>query len=100
MTTSQTRKDMRLKLLAVAIAAAFGSAHAQDADITDLTKPSSTVAVGGGFVSVDEKDRSLFSQYNGLREHDALFLLDFDFLRRNDATGTWMSFYGRNLGLD
>jgi len=101
MTTSQTRKELSLKLLAVAIAAAFGSVHAEEPDdITALTKPTSTVAIGGGFVSGDEKDRSLFSQYNGLREHDAFFLLDFDFLRRNDATGTWMSFYGRNLGLD
>jgi len=83
------------------VTAAFASAHAQEAaDATALKRPDSTVALGGGIASGTPRDRSIWGQYNGLRENDANLLLDFDYVRRDDATGTWTTLRGRNLGLD
>lgn len=89
-------------LVAVAVMAAFGPAHAaDDDDVTALTKPDrASVSVGVAGVSGDHRDRSLWGQYNGMRKDDAYFLLDFDYLTRDDETGTWVNLYGRNLGLD
>ena len=88
------------KLLALATLAAFGPAHAEDDAAADLAVPSSSVSVGAAGVSGDSKDRSLFGQYNGLRKDDAYLMLDFSYVKRDDATGTWTIAEGRNLGLD
>lgn len=77
-----------------------GAAYADDAEVATLTKPESTIGVGAAAVSGDSKDRSIWGQYNGMREQDGYFLLDFDFIRRDDKTGTWTNIMGRNLGLD
>jgi MtrB/PioB family decaheme-associated outer membrane protein len=81
-------------LLAVAgpVAAAEG-----DEDVASLAKPQSEVSLGVGRVS---KDNQRFGQYNGLNEKGGYLLLDGDVVRRDDATGTWLKFRGRNLGLD
>ena len=96
----RTRIDPRLQKTAVALAlaAAFGLARAED-DVAQLTQLPSFVSVGAGAVSGDSKDRSLFAQYNGLRKDDAYLLLDFLYNNR-DANGLWTSVEGRNLGLD
>ena len=97
--TISTRFTMRC--LAAAIAACFGAAQADDDAVTDLTKPASEVSAGVGAVSgSNPRERSLFGQYNGLRKEDAYFLLDLDVVKRDDATGTWLTLYGRDLGLD
>lgn len=86
------------RLVAAALCAASGfpwTATAQEA--TDSGKPSSTVSVGAGAVS---KDNQRFGQYSGLNDSGGYGLLDLDILRRDDATGTWLKFTGRNLGLD
>ena len=90
------------KIVALALAPVFSLAHAADeADVAQLTNPNSTfVGVGVGAVSGDSKNRSLFGQYNGLRKDDTYLLLDLGFIRRDDATGTWTIFEGRDLGLD
>lgn len=89
------------KFLALAFLAAFGSAHADDDELTQLIKPDSTVvSVGAGTVSGDSKDRTVFSQYNGWRKNDASLLLDFNLIRRDEATGFWTRAEGRNIGLD
>ena len=88
-------------ILGLAMTAAFASAHAQEAaDAAALKRPDSAVALGGGISSGSPRDRSIWGQYNGLRENDANLLLDIDFVRRDDATGTWTTLRGRNLGLD
>jgi len=92
------KTELRMKLLVLAIAALHAPAYAEDAE--DLATPSSVVSVGGAVVSGDSKDRSLFGQYNGLRNDDAYLMLDFDYRKRDEATGTWLMFDGRNLGLD
>lgn len=89
-------------MVALAIAPVFSLAHAADeADMAQLTKPdTAAVSVGAGAVSGDSKTRSLFGQYNGLRKDDVNLLLDLGFIKRDDATGTWTIFEGRDLGLD
>ena len=87
-----------LSAAAAALLAAFGPALAEEGDeVAQLTKPSSVVEVGIGAVS---KDNQRFGQYSGLNEDSAYGLLDLSVVRRDDATGTWMIFSGRNLGLD
>jgi MtrB/PioB family decaheme-associated outer membrane protein len=97
-----SRQALRRTILGLAVAAAFGSAHGQEAEqaAAALKRPDSAVSLGGGISSGSPNDRSIWGQYNGLREHDANLLLDIDYVRRNDATGTWTTLRGRNLGLD
>ena len=89
--------------LAIAVLAAFTASAAlaaEDEDLAALTRPQSAVSVGVGALSGTQRDRALFGQYNGLRLHDTNLLLDLDYIRRNDETGMWTIFRGRNLGLD
>jgi MtrB/PioB family decaheme-associated outer membrane protein len=97
MRQSEHTIGFRRTLVALAVLAACSSAYGQDAA---AGKPESFVSVGAAHVTGDPKDRSLFGQYNGLREDDNYLLLDFDYVNRNDATATWLKAYGRNLGLD
>jgi MtrB/PioB family decaheme-associated outer membrane protein len=92
------KTGLTLKLLVAAMAAAYAPAYADE--VEDLAVPSSVVSVGVAGVSGDSKGRSLFGQYNGMRRDDAYLLLDIDFQKRDDATGTWLTFDGRNLGTD
>jgi MtrB/PioB family decaheme-associated outer membrane protein len=86
-------------VLAAALAAAFGPALAADEEpsVAQLKAPESEASVGIGAVS---DDNQRFGQYNGLNEKGGYLLLDADVVRRNDDTGTWLRFSGRNLGLD
>jgi MtrB/PioB family decaheme-associated outer membrane protein len=88
------------KLLLLSVLAAFGSAHADDDEIAQLTKPSSSINVGLGGVVGNSLDRTIFGQYNGLRKDNASIILDLDLTRRDDAAGLWTIFQGKNLGLD
>lgn len=84
-------------MIAAALLATFGPAQAQDEDIAQLTKPESSVEAGIGYVN---KDNQRFGQYNGLKDDGFYGLLDLNVVRRDEATGTWLKFTGRNLGLD
>ena len=87
-----------LTATATALLAAFGSAGAAESDeITLLTKPESSISFGAGYVN---KDGARFGQYNGLNQSGGYGLLDLDLVNRDDATGTWLTLQGRNLGLD
>jgi hypothetical protein len=87
-----------LSVLAAATLAAFAPAYGQDSDdLARLTKPRSTVELGVGLVS---HDNGRFGQSTGMNENGAYGLIDLDLVNRNDATGTWLKLYGRNLGLD
>jgi len=86
--------------MALAMLAAFGPAWADDDAVIELSKPSSFVTAGAAGVSGDRKDRSLFGQYNGLRKDDAFLMLDFSYVKRDEATGTWTILEGRDLGLE
>ena len=78
---------------------AFSAAHAQEADeVSALTNPNGgSVNLGLGYVS---KDNGRFGQYNGLNEKGGYGILDFNWTRRDDATGTWMRLWGRNVGYE
>ncbi len=98
-----TKKDFGFSqtIIALGLLAAFGPAHADDAsDYAKLTQLESSASVGAAVSSGDSKDRSLFGEYNGLRKDDANLLLDFDYVKRDDKTGTWTVIRGRDLGLD
>lgn len=97
---------------ATAATAAFllaGSASGQDFSVSqpamsgseqrlsDLTQLESTVRIGAGYVSDDHQRAGM---YSGLNDQGSELLLDIDLVRRDDATGTWLSLLGRNLGLD
>ncbi len=66
-------------------------------EVTELSRPESTVRAGVGFAS---EDSLRFGQYTGMHEQGAYGLLDIDIAHRNDETGTWTLLEGRNLGLD
>lgn len=90
--------------MAIAMLAAFGSAHAQTSEAkpeeAKASEAQASVSVGGAWVSGDSADRAIFGQYNGLRDRDAYGLLGFDYSRRNTETGTTVRMQGLNLGLD
>lgn len=76
-----------------------GSAE-QSANIVQPAKPASWVSLGLGGISGDSRERTLFGQYNGLRNSGGYFLLDADVNKHDAETGVWTTFQGRNLGLD
>jgi MtrB/PioB family decaheme-associated outer membrane protein len=95
---ANTRQAFQLTAIAAALLAAFGAAHAADAEeIARLTRPESTIDFGLGYA---DSDGRRFGQYSGVNEQGAYGLLNLDLVRRDDATGTWLKFTGRNLGLD
>jgi MtrB/PioB family decaheme-associated outer membrane protein len=87
-------------VMAVAVLAAFAPARAQESDAAALMRPESSVRLGVGITPGNERDRTIWGQYNGMREGDTHLLLDLDYVRRNDETGLWTTLRGRNLGLD
>ncbi len=86
-----------LTAMGAALLAAFSPALAQSDEVAELTKPTSELGLGIGYVS---KDNQRFGQYNGLNEKGGYGLIDLDYVRRDDATGRWTRFSGRNVGLD
>ena len=101
MNNTVTRLNRILAVLAAA-AAASHAALAQEggAGRYPYQQPDNSVSVGVGLSSGDDKDRARFGIYNGLRKDDANLMLDFNYSNRDAATGRWMLFEGRNLGLD
>lgn len=87
----------RPTLIAASIIAAFASAQAFADDIGELTKPDSSVAAGIGIWS---NDRNQLGIYDGQPDNGAYVNLDVNINKRDDATGTWTTIVGRNLGLD
>ena len=101
MRTANTHPGFSLKIVALALLAAFGSAaHAADDEIAALIQPDSSVSVGAAGLTGTNGERSWFGQYSGLRRDDTYLLLDIDVIKRDTATGTWTTFQGRDLGLD
>ena len=92
-----TRHAYRFTAMAASVLAAFGSAYAAEDEVADPTKPSSSVHFGLGYV---DSDNSRFGQYSGLNEKGGYGLLGADVVMRDDATGRWLRFKGRDLGLD
>ena len=100
MNIARQHSGFRKTLVSLAVITACAPVYAQDAEIAQLIRPESSVSVGVGGVSGDERDRALFGQYNGMRENSGFILFDADINKRDDASGTWMRLKGRNLGQD
>ncbi len=101
MTTRNLPHGMQLSLLALAVLTTLGTARAQQSDeVKELVNPESSVTVGATGVSGDSKERAQFGMFNGMRKDGGYLNLDLDYLRRDNATGTWSWLNGRNLGLD
>jgi MtrB/PioB family decaheme-associated outer membrane protein len=101
MRTANRNNVLRRTAIAMAVLAAVGQARAQmSEEVRQLTTPDAWVSVGAAAVTGDKADRAQFGQFNGMREHDGYLLLDADYAKRDDATGTWMTIVARNLGLD
>jgi MtrB/PioB family decaheme-associated outer membrane protein len=98
------RSSLRQTVIAASICLAFGHAYAQTSRAErdqqmrmDFATPDSTIGVGIGFVSHDNRR---FGEYRGLENQGAYGLLNLNLISRDDSTGTWMKLKGRNLGLD
>src|SRR6185369_8334687 len=87
-------------IVGIAVTAALAPVQAQEADPAALARPESSVRLGLGITPGNERDRTIWSQYNGLREGRSHLLLDLDYIKRNDETGVWTIVRGRNLGLE
>ncbi|NVO07913.1 MAG: MtrB/PioB family outer membrane beta-barrel protein, partial [Rhodoferax sp.] len=101
MNTREKLFGFQQKLLVLALLAAFGPAHADDDEVARLIKPD-TASISAGLAGAvgERKDRSIAGQYNGWSDTESAALLDFEYVQRDDATGTWTTAEGRNLGLD
>jgi hypothetical protein len=75
----------------------FGPAHAQEILApSGLNTAASAGSIGPGYTPDDGRR---FGQYNGINERGFYGLLDFNVVNRDDATGTWLGIFGRNVGL-
>lgn len=91
-------EKFQLTVLAAALMTVFGPARAEEGDeLRQLTKPDSAVSFGAGYW---DRDRPQQGIYDGMRDKGSYGLLDAEIVRRDEATGTWLNFRGRNLGLD
>lgn len=98
--TNRTKRVFQLAPVAAALVVAFGSVHAQQSDeVKDLITPSSSYSVGASGPVSDASNARRFIQYSG-RSKDGNIDVDLELIKRDDATGTWTSLVGRDLGLD
>jgi len=67
-----------------------------DPEVLRLIKPESSFSLGIGSVSADNQR---YGMYNGQNDSGVFGIGEFSFIRRNDATGTWLRAQGRNLGI-
>lgn len=101
MKTSQRNLCCTQTILALAVLATIAQARAQVTDeVQQLITPDSSISVGVGGVSGNEKDRAQYGIFNGMRKDRSYLLFDLDYLTRDNATGTWITLQGRNLGLE
>ena len=94
-----TQRVFARTAMAVALAAIFAPAMAQQSSPGVNAPTDNTVRLGVGISSGDQYDRTMFGQYNGLRNSDTNLLLDFDYNKFGDSGQTTI-LRGRNLGLD
>lgn len=101
MNTRKQHFGFKQNLLVIALLAAFGPVQAGEDEVANLIQPNSTiVSVGAGGFAGARTERAMFGQYLGFGENAAGLLLDFELIKRDDDTGTWMNAEGRNLGQD
>jgi MtrB/PioB family decaheme-associated outer membrane protein len=84
------RSAIALALLGIAL-----PAPGTEPEVTPGLQNAARVGLGHA-----DTDGRRFGQYSGLHEDGFYGLFDFHLVRRDDATGRWLKFYGRDLGLD
>jgi MtrB/PioB family decaheme-associated outer membrane protein len=88
----------RMSGIAIALAGAFSQAHAAEPlTPSGMNTASSSASVGLGYTPDDGRR---FGQYNGINEDGFYGLYDINLVKRDEATGTWLQFFGRNVGLE
>jgi MtrB/PioB family decaheme-associated outer membrane protein len=90
--------EVRLTVIAVAVAAALGSparADERDDEIARLKTPDSSVSAGIGHVG---ENNTRFGQYTGMVDTGNYLLFDAN-VNQRDENGLWTTLQGRNLGL-
>lgn len=92
-----TSQVFRLSAVAAALTSVFTLALADDAEMAQLTKPESEISIGVGAWS---NERHQLGIYDGQSDNAIKLNGDLRIVKRDDATGTWTSFSGTNLGLD
>ncbi len=98
--SKKIHSEMKLVPLAAALLVAFGSAYAQQsAEVIEMTSPDQSSATVGAGSTTGPNTARRFGQYTGLNQDSAL-LLDFETIKRDEASGTWTTLTGRDLGLD
>jgi len=98
MSKTNSFRGASLGVLAASMAAAFGPALAQEDDeVFRLVRPESTLEFGAGHLS---DDAIRFGQYSGLKASGLYGIGNIEFVGRDDASGTWLRFDARNLGLE
>lgn len=101
MNARKTDFRLVLNLVASVCVALSAPAFAQESEeMAKLTKPESSITGGGTYVSGDKRDRARFGQYNGMRDGNGYGNFDFDYTKRDEATGLWTILQGRDLLLD
>lgn len=88
-------QTFQLSLLSATMFAVFGNVHADEID--QLTKPDASISVNVGAWDHERHQRGI---YDDQRENRLFGSLDLDLVTRDEATGTWMSLTGRELGLN
>src|SRR5687767_5213926 len=101
------RATFRVTILATVVAASAPAAAADAASGPpaaaaagaefDPTKPVSEIRLGAGYLTHDSRT---FGEYSGLKDGGLYPLFDLSIVNRNEATGTWLRFDGRNIGLE
>jgi len=101
MNARKTDFRLVLNLVGAVCVALSAPAFAQESEeMAKLTKPESSITGGGTYVSGDKRDRARFGQYNGMRDGNNYGNFDFDYTKRDEATGLWTILQGRDLLLD
>ncbi len=100
MNIDKTLPGFRPSLVALAVMSVCSAAWAQDDKIAQLTQPDSSVGIGVWGSGSGTRQRGFFGQYSGMRNGKTYGQLEADINRRDEATGTSITFTGRNLGLD
>lgn len=99
MKSKHTSMRFRLTPVAAALLAIFGSAQADENEVQQMITPESFINAGVAHIN-DSRDAKHFGQYTGMNQGGYYGLIDFDLVKRDDATGKWTVIKGRNLGLD
>src|SRR5215467_8778905 len=92
------RRPLALTAIAVALLAAYGTARAQDREVSDsMNVEANALGVGLGYAT---SAGPRFGEYNGINEKGYYGVFDINSVRRDEDTGTWTRIFGRNIGLE